>query len=112
MRRFPSTQHLASDGVKMEVVLPYAETDFGETKRKKFKGAIAQAASVDVSKIQITVESQASRRRQLLAGSIRIAVEITFQDVDTAQSTVDKLTLDTLNRSLQAAGLPPAAALN
>ena len=94
--------------VKMEVVLPYAETDFGETKRKKFKGAIAQAASVDVSKIQITVESQASRRRQLLAGSIRIAVEITFQDVDTAQSTVDKLTLDTLNRSLQAAGLPPA----
>ena len=94
--------------VKMEVVLPYSETDFDQMKQQKFKGAIAQAALVDVSKIQITVESETSRRRHLLAGSIRIVVEITVQDFGTAQSIVDRMTLDILNRALQAAGLPPA----
>ena len=61
---------------------------------EEFRRAIARAASVDVTKVKITIESgpDPTRRRHLLAGSIRIVVEIIVQDEEAESAMEAKMT--------------------
>ena len=91
--------------------LPMSVDDFTLDKQLSFRQAIAGAAGVGMSKVRIASIRAAGRRRQLLAESIEVEVEVAAADSNAASAVANNLTPDKINAKLQAAGLPQAEIL-
>jgi len=87
--------------------------DFTLDKQTNFKQALANAASVALSKVKIAkIASVSARRsRRLLAKSIRIDVQIAVQDDSAAQAAAGNLTPANIISQLSKAGIPGATVL-
>ena len=95
--------------VEFVISLPITEDQFilEYINQNTFRRAIAQAAEVPVSAVQITSIQVANspRRRRLLMDKIQIAVEVTTDDYETAVQVSERLTQDRINQELREAGL-------
>jgi len=91
--------------------LPMSVDDFTDDKKLSFRKAIADAAGVGLSKVRIASIRAAGRRRQLLAESIEVEVEVAAADGNAANAVANNLTPDKINAKLQEAGLPQVAIL-
>ena len=93
--------------VEFVISLPITEDQFTLEYQNTFRGAIAKAAEVPVSAVQITSIQVANslRRRRLLQDKIQIAVEVTTDDYETAVQVSERLTQDRINQELREAGL-------
>ena len=77
------------------------------------KQGIANAAGASLSEVSIiSIESVATRRRHLLAESIRIDVEVAANSTSAADSMVKKLTTESIDTQFKNAGLPKAQILS
>ena len=93
--------------VAMSVSMPIAIEDFKEEQQTGFRTGLANAAGVDVSAVYITnVEPITTRRRSLMAQSIKVSTEITFSDMESATSMSDQMSADKLNAQFKELGLP------
>ena len=100
---------IEAEFVDLTVKLPLTESEFDAEKQEGFKAAIASAAGVDASSVEIVSYAQTSTRRKsrtLLAASIDVETRMASTDGN-AMDLVKKLDADTINQNLQQNGLPP-----
>jgi len=102
--------------VTMAVSLPFTLAEFDDTKQAGFRSVIANVANVKLADVAIasiaSINTDASRRRRLLASALRIDLRINAASSNAAGQLGATLSnASTLNTALAAAGLPAATVL-
>lgn len=93
--------------VAMSVSMPLMLHDFKEEQQSLFRTGVANVATVDVSSVYIaSIEPITTQRRSLMAGSIKISVEIRCDDLATSTSMSEGITVENLNAEFHQLGLP------
>ena len=91
--------------VTLQIQLPMTKSDF-LAQQDSFIDALARTAGVNPSDVRVVSLTEVSVRRQQAA--LDVVTQVRTQEADIVEKT---LTLDTVNRVLAEAALPPASAL-
>jgi hypothetical protein len=94
----------------MAVALPLAKEQFNEQEQIKFKQSVAHAAGVSSDDVTIDDIRSVYIRRMLTVG-IRVDTSVMVLGESTAKAIWTRLTADSINSALIAAGLPAVTIL-
>ena len=84
--------HISDLRLDCTVELPMSYAEFDELNRLRFRKSIAAAGGISEGSVQIKVARIGTRRRRLLAESIRVDVTAYAEDENSASILVQRLT--------------------